>query len=148
MSSPNVTGPSRLARTLGYAGLMPFVGLAALIVATPTTRGPAALLLAGYAAVIASFLGGIHWGLVMRGATPSAPLLAWGVMPSLLAWPALLLPPHLGLTTLAGVLMLCLAADLRLYRALAIAKWLGLRWPLTLVAATSCLAAAAALWPR
>ena len=140
--------PDRTARLLGFAGLIPFIALAAWIVLAPSARPTALPLLAGYAAVIASFLGGIHWGLVMRGAAPSTPLLAWGVMPSLLAWPALLLPPHLGLTALAGVLMLCLAADLQIYRAMQLAPWLALRWPLTLIAAMSLLAAAAAAWPR
>ena len=45
---------------------------------------------------IASFLGAIHWGLAMRGpASPRAQIFpfVWGVVPSLLAWLALLAQP-------------------------------------------------------
>ena len=143
--------PSPAARHLGRAGLLPFVACAAVAVLGPAGwRGAAAMALAAYAAVIVSFLGGIHWGLAMRQMPePSPLLLGWGVAPSLLAWPALLLPigPALGL--LGAGLLLCYAADRRLYPAHGVAAWLGLRVQLTAVASLCCwVAAAAPLWWR
>ena len=67
-----LAGPSTLARGLGVAGLLPFIaGAAAVWLVGPQDRLPAAALLA-YAALIASFLGGIHWGLAMREQTADA----------------------------------------------------------------------------
>jgi len=84
------------ARPLGYGGLVPFVACAVVMLAVPDagTRDVAGRALLGYGAVILSFLGGVHWGLVLRGAAPqrAGGLLAAGVVPSLVGWVALLLP--------------------------------------------------------
>lgn len=82
-------------RSLGYAGLVPFVGCALVMLAVPDdgSRHLAARALLGYGAVILSFLGGVHWGLVLRNAPArAAGMLAIGVVPSLLGWASLLLP--------------------------------------------------------
>ena len=97
--------------------------------------------------MIISFLGGIHWGLALRPAPPlHQQALAWGVVPSLLAWPALLLPSAAGLTLLAASLLLCYAVDRRLYPVQGAAAWLGLRLQLTVVAAVCCGGTAAVGW--
>ena len=84
------------ARPLGYGGLVPFVACALVMLAVPdaATRHLAGRALLGYGAVILSFLGGVHWGLVLRGAAPqrAGGLMAAGVVPSLVGWVALLLP--------------------------------------------------------
>jgi hypothetical protein len=84
------------ARPLGYAGLIPFAACALVMLAVPEagTRDVAGRALLGYGAVILSFLGGVHWGMVLRGASPqrAGGLLAAGVVPSLVGWVALLLP--------------------------------------------------------
>lgn len=84
------------AKPLGYGGLLPFFACALLMLAVPDagTRDLAGRALLGYGAVILSFLGGVHWGLVLRGAAPqrAGGLLAAGVVPSLVGWVALLLP--------------------------------------------------------
>ena len=84
------------AKPLGYGGLVPFFACALLMLAVPDagTRDLAGQALLGYAAVILSFLGGVHWGLALRGASPqrAGGLLAAGVLPSLVGWGALLLP--------------------------------------------------------
>lgn len=82
-------------RALGYGGLLPFVAGALAMLAIPDaeTRQLAARALIGYGAVILSFLGGVHWGLVLREAPARAPaMLVAGVLPSLAGWAALLLP--------------------------------------------------------
>ncbi|MDP1565966.1 MAG: DUF3429 domain-containing protein [Polaromonas sp.] len=140
--------PSALARVLGVAGLLPFMaGAAAVWLLGPQDRLPAAALLA-YAALIASFLGGIHWGLAMRDAPANAAQLLWGVSPSLLGWLAVLLPPRWGLLLAPATLIACYAVDRRLYLRFGLGDWLGLRARLTGVASTCCLLGALALWLR
>jgi hypothetical protein len=131
----------RLATGLGYAGLLPFVALAAAAWLVPAAyRTQAAFALLAYGAAIASFLGAIHWGLAMRGPlTPPGPLV-WGVFPSLVAWVALLLPLSQGLFTLALLLGICLAVDWRSYPAYGLEQWLSMRLHLTVVGG-ACLVA-------
>jgi hypothetical protein len=134
------TAPSRAALALGYGGLLPFVGGAAWLLAGPaSTETLAARVLLAYAATIVAFLGGIHWGLAFsEPGGPSTARLGWGVVPSLIAWPALLLAPGPALGLLAVMLLLCYAVDHRAYRALGLQAWLPLRRMLTAVATLCC----------
>jgi hypothetical protein len=137
--------PAAEAWALGIAGLLPFVaGAAGLWWLPPEWAGLAALALLTYAAVIVSFLGGIHWGLAMPLAQTRRGLLIWGVLPSLLAWAGLLLNSAWGLLLMAASLLLCYIVDCKIYRSLRLGGWLGLRALLTFVAVLSCLAGAAA----
>jgi hypothetical protein len=96
---------------LGYGGLLPF---AAGAVAVVMQQGDWALpALIAYGACILSFLGAVHWGWVLGPAgvamVPNLPLvrtLLLGVVPSLVAWAALLLPAEQGL----GLLIIGLAS--------------------------------------
>jgi hypothetical protein len=134
-------------RQLGYFGLVPFVAGALLVwVLQPPAQSLSAQSLAAYAALIVSFLGGVHWGAAMRQAAPPPLWLAWGVTPSLLGWGALLLPLGPGLALLAGLLLLCWAVDRQLYPAQGLARWLPLRLHLSTVAAVSCAVGAAGAW--
>ena len=137
-------GPSQWALGLGYAGLIPFVGLVLAVWfsdASDRVRSAAALL--AYSATILSFLGAIHWGLVMRAAAgqPNG-MLAWGVAPSLVAWIALLLNPAIGLWLVAAALWACFMVDRMVYPKFGVAAWLPMRLALTLIASLSCLAGA------
>ena len=52
-----------IVRTLGYAGLMPFIGLAFMVQLADSPNDLIALeSLVAYGAVIVSFLGALHWG--------------------------------------------------------------------------------------
>ncbi len=136
--------PSALALWLGRSGLLPFVlGAVATAAVSSEWRNLVAAALIAYGALIVSFLGGLHWGLALRHADLQASLLAWGVVPSLLAWPALLMPPAAGLSWLGVVLIVCYAVDHRVFAQQGVSAWLGLRRQLTAVASLSCLAAAA-----
>ena len=140
-------GPSLWARRLGFGGLMPFVGLAVTLWLAPSGGWSlAAVSLLGYGAIISSFLGAIHWGLVMReGPAQPVPSVLWGVVPSLLGWVALLLGDAPGLLLIAALLWACFAVDRVLYARYQLHAWLPMRLRLTLVASISCLAGAAAL---
>jgi Protein of unknown function (DUF3429) len=147
MTQAQAGSPPPWAHGLGYAGLLPFVVLAiGTWVADPEHRLAAGFALASYGAVIASFLGAIHWGLVMRDASgQSAALLGWGVVPSLMAWLALMLDPVLALLLITAVLWTCFAVDRLVYPRFQAQTWLPMRLALTLVASASCALGAAGL---
>ena len=86
----------------GYAGVLPFVAcVLAIALLEGEGRALAVRALVAYGAVILSFLGAVHWGLLLRqpGAAAHARL-AIGVLPSLAGWVALLLPDRYALTLL------------------------------------------------
>lgn len=87
----------RTARLLGYAGLLPFAaGTVGVWVLDHPLDSWALHAQMTYAAVILSFLGAVHWGLVLRMpyGVPRI-LLVWGVTPSLVGWAALAFGPPL-----------------------------------------------------
>ena len=135
---------SDTARTLGHLGLLPFVLGALLVwVVNDEAHGHVTLALSAYAALILSFLGGIHWGVAFRLSAPPALFLIWGVLPSLVAWLAVLMPPRAGLVVHGAMLVVCYAVDRKLYPTQGLAHWLGLRFRLSAVAALSCFLGAA-----
>jgi len=137
--------PTRIARLLGVVGLVPFVAGATSLWLLPwDQRSGAAMALSAYAATIAAFLGGLHWGLA-ASSQQSTWQYVWGVIPSLLAAVALLLPPPAALALLAGVLVACYAVDRRVLPSQGLAAWMPMRALLTAVASVSCLAAAFAM---
>lgn len=102
-----MTAPGKLLApgfvALGYAGLLPFVaGALGIALLEGAPREFAVRALVAYGAVILSFLGAVHWGLLLTrdpdGRT--VPWLAAGVMPALTAWGALLLADGRALTAL------------------------------------------------
>ncbi len=142
--SPKLPGT---ARWLGYGGLIPFLVLA-----------PASLLdarhglawsdaLYAYGAVILSFVCALHWGFAMSlpGLTDSRRVrtMLWSVVPSLIAWPALLLVPMEAAALLVSGFVLHYLQDRRLARHAALPAWyLPLRLQLTVVACLSLVAGA------
>lgn len=148
-----------LVTNLGHGGLIPFVGLAVLLwLVRGEPQSWAAMAMAAYAALIVSFLGGVHWGIGWKAGqferdhrqTPRAlhaqrHHFLWGFVPPLLAWPGVLMPAFAGLAWLGFVLMLSYLADRTLYRRAGLQHWLTLRFRLSAVAALSCLIGAGAL---
>ena len=141
---PAQSSPDATALRLGYAGLVPFVLGAVLVwLVRADVHAYVALALSAYAAVILSFLGGIHWGLAMRLDAPPPRVLWWGVVPSLVAWPAAVMPPDAGLVVQGLMLLACYAVDRQLYPQLGAAGWLTMRFRLSAVAALACFIGAA-----
>ncbi|WP_275270296.1 DUF3429 domain-containing protein [Limnobacter sp. P1] len=135
---------------LGYAGLIPFLGLAVLtgIYTGTETAGQLANYNLIYALCIVSFLGAVHWGLAISlSSQDQATYLAgldqaefetrsfiWGVTPSLLAWLAgAFSPPQFTLWILALILGLVWLVDQRFLKPMkAFDAYLRLRNHLTL----------------
>ena len=127
---------------LGYAGLVPFIVLAALAFASsPSGQSPAAFALRAYAVTIVSFLGAIHWGFAMRQRRANKLLWWWGVTPSLLGWVSLLVVPLAASFILVATLWLCFLVDRRVYPGFGLQAWLRMRLVLTTVASVCCVVA-------
>ena len=139
--------PHHTITRLGYAGLVPFVLLTALMWLVSTELLPfVSIALGGYAAVIVSFLGGVHWGIgFMKGEAAPRFHFIWGVVPSLLAWLALMMPVYAALPLLGLVLVACYAVDRKTYPPAGLSQWLPMRLRLTVVATLSCVLGAAAV---
>lgn len=133
-----------MALRLGYAGLLPFVGGALLVwLVWPEAHPYVTLALSAYAATIVSFLGGVHWGVAFREPAPDSTLFVWGVVPPLMAWVAVMMPPSAGLVLHGLMLIVCYLVDRRLYPRHGLTGWLTLRFRLSTVAAFSCFLGAA-----
>lgn len=136
--------PPRLARQLGAAGLIPFVLGAALIwLVYPEAQPLVTLAMAGYAACIVAFLGGIHWGLAMRAGQHEPAHFGWSVVPPLVAAVGVLMPAYAGLVLLGAMLLVCYAVDRKLLAEQGLNAWLTLRFRLSAVASLSCFIGAA-----
>jgi Protein of unknown function (DUF3429) len=146
MSLP-ASSPSPLATRLGYAGLIPFVLLAALLwIVHVDLRPLLTIALTSYAGLIASFLGGIHWGIAAQRPQHEQRFhYIWGITPSLIAWLALIMPAYAGLPLLALLISICYLVDLKSYAAAGWSAWLPMRLKLTAVSAGSCLIGAGAI---
>lgn len=143
-STVPTTLPDAATLRLGYAGLLPFViGAALLWIVRPDAHPYVALSLSAYAGVIISFLGGIHWGLGFRAPSVDRMRFVWGVVPPLVAWVAVVMPPYAGLVVHGVMLVVCYVVDRRVYPLHGAAGWLTLRFRLTVVAALSCFIGAA-----
>lgn len=73
------------AQRLGFAGLLPFIGLA--LAALLDLWAPHAIeFFVLYSAIILSFLGGIHWGICMQDdTTDHSRALQWSMLPAIAA---------------------------------------------------------------
>lgn len=104
----------RYRRLLGYGGLLPFAGcLTIMLLADDRNwQSQAAAQLLNYTALIASFLGAVHWGAAFYGNQGhQGARLAWGVTPALLAWTLLSLPADIAFTGFAILFAVILLVD-------------------------------------
>ena len=122
---------------LGGLGIIPFAGLSlATPFANDVLKARLSFALMAYGAVILSFLGGIHWGLAI-GAVPQTDnslrrRIALSILPSLVAWAALLAPFSIGFLVLAAAFVAMLLVDIRASRIHEAPAWYPkLRWPLS-----------------
>jgi hypothetical protein len=114
-----------LVSKLGYAGLIPFVGLALMVQLAPTPLNYlSAESLASYGAIITAFMGALHWGANLRNLGKEPPssrwenrnAWIWGVIPALVAWVALHVYIPVGLVILASALVIQRNIDKETYQ--------------------------------
>ncbi len=126
-----------VALALGFAGLLPQVAAAGLVVTgldAPLGQGIALL----YGGLILSFLGGIWWGFAMRRDAGQASLAAVAVLPSLAALAIglgqlFVLPRGAALVALGAAIFATLLVDRHLVATgEAPDNWMALRVPLSL----------------
>lgn len=136
--------PNPVALRLGYLGLLPFLlGAVLSLIVREDAHPYVVLALAGWAAVVISFLGGIHWGLGMRATVPSPLPFAWSAVPSFFAWIAVVMPAYAGLVIDGLLLIACYLVDRKTYPAHGLSGWLTLRFRLTVIAVLACFLGAA-----
>lgn len=131
MSESSVPRP---AMAMGLAGLVPSLAAVAALLAWPEGRGAVAMAGVAYGAVVAGFAGGAWWGLAAAKAAPDALArhLVLAMVPGLVAWLSLLVPPASGFAVLALHFALLPPMDRRLAgQGIAPAWWPGLRRPLS-----------------
>lgn len=120
---------NRLPLILTLAGGVPFVALGAAIALGGFADARQALgILLIYAAVILSFLGGIHWGFAVHQYSANRPianlLIAESVLPSLVAWGVLLYPDrYVQLLVFTVLYTLTWAIDSLLYNNNLMPQW-------------------------
>ena len=144
MSALPIDTKSPVAKQLGYLALLPFI-VGALLVwfVRADARGHVADALSAYAAVVIAFLGGIHWGFGFVHAAPEPRLFVWGVVPALVAFVAVLMPPYAGLVIHGTMLVGCYLVDRNIYPVHGAGRWLVLRFRLSVVSSLSCFIGAA-----
>ncbi|HET7772595.1 MAG TPA: DUF3429 domain-containing protein [Burkholderiaceae bacterium] len=141
------TRPSATVWLLGLGGLIPFVAAALWTYTTDdaTSAQKALVIQHAYAACILSFVGALHWaGAPQSGSDSSSAFspapawrLIWGVLPSLVAWSAWMMPTE-------AARGLCLAGGLA---AAWVFDWLTYRqwgWPRAFMYLRTLLTAVAA----
>src|SRR5690606_6298280 len=117
----------RTARWLGYGGLIPFIVLAPISLLDSHQGFTWSDALFAYGAVILSFVCALHWGFAM--ALPGLDdarrvrTMLWSVVPSLMAWPALLLVPMEAAVLLVTGFVLHYVQDRRLARPAELPDW-------------------------
>lgn len=150
MNVSSSISPPRHIVLLGYGGLLPFIGLALLILTSVEYRPFLAVALVNYGAVILSFVGALHWGFAMSVQNMSAELrrnrLIWSVIPALIAWLSTLLPVPVGCLLLIVGFVVHYWQDRQLVRAVNLDAWyLPMRFRLTAVASVCLLIGAIAV---
>lgn len=133
---------------LGTTGVLPFALLAIMSWIPGPAQPDSQFALQAYGAVILTFTGALHWGIAMAATslqkTELDRLYAWSVVPSLLAWLSLLLPPEWAMALLLIGFWLQYTQDRRLAAHASLPPWyLPLRLRLTSAVSIALLGA----WP-
>ena len=88
-----MSGNETTAKSLGYAGLIPFIVFSIGSWFQLPMISDSTYILTAYAAIILSFMGAIHWGIAMSSSElQNSKYFIASVIPGLCAWLALLMP--------------------------------------------------------
>lgn len=158
--------PFAFATLLAIAGLVPFLVLAAIVLLDPLDTPTAIEVLVTYSAVILSFIGAVHWGFALResahpaAGTPLTPaamgaerqLLLLGIVPTVIAWIALLAMVHFALPGVAvllllgGFFMTIVTETIGRGRGVVAANYLAMRWGVSIVVLLTLALVLFAIW--
>lgn len=136
-----------VAKVLGYGGAIPFVVLAVCsaagvelnVVGIHDVKGK----LAGYGAVIISFIGAVHWGIAVQATTSRQnTFFVYSVMPALVAWVWLFFSVQVSLFGMALTILAMLVIDRFLLSDIVPQGYLKMRIHLSIIVAV-CLFLAA-----
>ena len=128
-----------VARVLGIAGLLPFLLMSLATWLVPLEMLPQIVRSQiGYGIAVLSFLGGIHWGGALATGTLSVAqtkkALAWGVLPSFIAFTALPVDTGFAFAVLTIGFAASYQIDKHLYQWYKMPEWmLRLRFKLTCI---------------
>ena len=136
-----LSGNESTAKTLGYAGLIPFVVFSIGSWTSLPYVADSTQILIAYAAIILSFMGAIHWGITISNTDRHhSKNLVVSIMPALAAWLALLSPEIFALIILFIGFILLIGYDLAVAKSQALPDWYkSMRIRLTFIV-TLCLA--------
>ncbi len=94
-----LSGKEITAKSLGYAGLIPFIVFSIGSWFQLPMISDSTYILIAYAVIILSFMGAIHWGVAMSNTEQhNGQYFIASVIPALSAWLALLIPHSYALT--------------------------------------------------
>lgn len=140
----------RSALIIGWSGVLPFALLAVFIATSVNVTGaidPRNALIK-YAAIILSFMGGVHWGIAIDGktmggtGTSSQPLrLGLSTVPALVGWVAIFFPFGIGVSLLIGAFLVLVVYDIWA----ATQEWIPSWYPRLRMQLTTAVVAALAL---
>lgn len=142
-----------LVERLAYLGLVPYVFFAVLLWLVGRDLHPfVAIALSGYGAVIASFLGGIQWGVGLLALDRGKPTDAlpprwpwvWGLALPLIAWLCVMMPAYAGLPLLGLVSIGGYLVDRKTWPTTGLRDWMTWRFRLAVVSFIACMFGAAA----
>lgn len=138
-----------LTTRVGYAGIVPLAVLTIWLAGIPVDhvwREMTIRLLTGYSAIVLTFLGGARWGAALGGGyRRTGRDIALAVLPALLAWSVLFIPPRFGFVLLAVAFAAQGAWDALSGQAGVLPDWFArLRMQLTTVAVIAMVTAFAA----
>ena len=124
---------------IGAGGLVPFVVLSGAVWAVPDYATSLLRWLTAYAAVVASFLGGVYWGVALMhpemGEQDRGVFMTWSIVPAIAAWVAVFMPLKTGFLMLIATYVIQVAAERQLASRFRLPDWyLRLRAGLTPVA--------------
>lgn len=136
-----------VALLLGYSGVIPFVALAVGIATGVDFNGwgvaDAHSKLVGYAAVIVSFIGAVHWGVALQApAGRQNQLFIYSVLPALAAWVWMFFTAKSALIGMALTIVALYFVDRGLLQGLVHDRYVKMRMHLTIIVALSLLVAA------
>lgn len=132
-------------RWLGYGGLIPFLGLCALLLSGVGDAARWTQAVLAYAAVILSFVGALHWAFAMLlpALSPAETNRAylWSTVPALVGWLGMLISPGLALPILCAAFGVHFLMDRQFATRHPLPSWyLPLRLRLTALVVTSLMA--------